>query len=90
MTDNAKKFLTQVSQNTELAEKLRNASADQVMILAKELGYDLTEEDFAKHEGEVSEDELDAVAGGKICSFPSAWRAILQAASRITPPLPAR
>lgn len=67
MTENTKKFIEKISQDVKLAEKLRNATAEQVMALAKELGCDLTEDDFAQPEGEVSEDELGAVAGGKIC-----------------------
>lgn len=68
MTENAKKFLAQVSQDTELAEKLRSANVEQVIALGKELGFNLTEDDFAQPEGEVSEEELDAVSGGKTCA----------------------
>ena len=39
-------------------------SQEELIVLAKELGLKLTEEDFVQPVAELSDDELDAVAGG--------------------------
>ena len=68
MTENMKKFLELISSNEELVAKLNNASKDEVIALAKEQGVTLTEADFEAQSAEISDDELDAVAGGKKCT----------------------
>lgn len=40
---------------------------EELIALAKELGIELTDADFAAPAGEVSDDEMDAVAGGADC-----------------------
>ena len=76
MSENMKKFMELVSKDENLKQKLQSfndmepADAIQAGIaLAKELGIELSEADFAKEEsnGELSDDELDAVAGGGGC-----------------------
>ena len=67
MTKNMKKFLEAVSQNEELAKKLSAMTMEGLLALAKELGVELTEADFEKPDGMLDENELDAVAGGKVC-----------------------
>ena len=70
MTDNMKKFLEAASQDREFVEKLNKAETPEAVIsLAAEKGFTLTEEDLkpALQTGEVSDDEMDAVAGGKTC-----------------------
>ena len=70
MTDYMKQFLEEASKDKNLAEKLNNAeTADEVIALAAETGFTLTEEDLKPDTGiqDVSDDELDAVAGGKAC-----------------------
>ena len=76
MSENMKKFLELVSKDENLKKKalafnnMETAKAIQAVIaFAKELGIELTEADFAKKEsdGELSDDELDAVAGGGGC-----------------------
>ncbi len=76
MTENMKKFLELVSKDETLKQKtlafndMEVADAISASIaLAKELGIELTEADFAKEKsgGELSDDELDAVAGGGGC-----------------------
>ena len=64
MSENMKKFLEAVSKSEELVAKV-NAEKDQdaLIALAKELGIALTAADF-EDDGELSDDELDAVAGG--------------------------
>ena len=75
MSENLKKFLAMIADNKELeakvieCNKLGEAEVKQVMIkLAKENGIELAEADFEKKaepiSRELSDDELDAVAGG--------------------------
>ena len=71
MTDNMKKFLEAVSQNKECIEKLKKAETPEAVIaLAAENGFTLTQEDLKQEpaSGKISDDELEAVAGGKTCS----------------------
>lgn len=65
MNENLKKFLEKVSEDKALAEKV-NANNDPAALitLAKELGVELTEADLKKPVEELSDDELDTVAGG--------------------------
>ena len=63
MTENMKKFLEAVSAKEELVEKLNNATEEEVLALAKELGVELTKEELLEQK-EVSDDELEAVSGG--------------------------
>ncbi len=76
MSENMKKFLELVSKDETLKQKMQAFKdmepADAIsagITLAKELGIELTEADFAKEKsgGELSDDELDAVAGGGGC-----------------------
>ena len=83
MSDNMKKFLELVSKDENLKQKLQACNdmepADAIstsIALAKELGIELGEADFANEKscGELSDDELDAVAGGStdgfcVCAF---------------------
>ncbi len=76
MSENMKRFLELVSKDENLKKKvmeLEKMEADKALqetiAFAKELGIELTEADFAKEKlsGELSDDELDAVAGGGGC-----------------------
>ena len=67
MTENMKKFLEAVSKNEELTKKINTMTKEDLLALAKELGIELTEADFAESADELNEDELDAVAGGAAC-----------------------
>lgn len=67
MTENLKKFLEALSSNEELGQKASAASQEELLAMAKELGIELTEDDFKQESKELSDDELDAVAGGKAC-----------------------
>lgn len=78
MTDNMKKWLELVSANKELQEKLTELSKKDLeqqkkglFALAKENGITLTDEDLERPQSEeLSDDELDAVAGGGGCGCP--------------------
>ena len=71
MTENMKKFLETASADKEFVERLNESKDEEAVIaLAKEKGFTLTKEDLNQQEkksGALSEDELDAVAGGKAC-----------------------
>ena len=69
MTDNMKKFLEQVSSDGELTARLKGMDKDAIIAAAQQRGIALTEADFAADTGmELSEDELDEVAGGGKCA----------------------
>ena len=72
MTDNMRKFLEAASQDTEFLEKFSKAESQEAIVaLAAEKGFALTEEDLKQEQpvsGDVSDDELDAVAGGQTCA----------------------
>lgn len=68
MTDNVKKLLEIISTNEELKAKFSSIGKDEIIALAREQGIELTEADFESSNGEVSDDELSAVAGGKWCT----------------------
>ena len=69
MTGNMKKFLEQVSSDGELTARLKGMDKDAIIAAAQQRGIALTEADFAADTGtELSEDELDEVAGGGKCA----------------------
>lgn len=71
MNENLKNFLSAISSDLEWVAKQKDLSKEEGMksALAKaaELGIPLTEADFEAPEGELSEDELVAVAGAGNC-----------------------
>jgi predicted ribosomally synthesized peptide with nif11-like leader len=61
-----KAFLEKVKGDTSLQEKLKAASdADAVAAIAKEAGFSISADDLIKAQSELSEEELEAVAGGE-------------------------
>jgi predicted ribosomally synthesized peptide with nif11-like leader len=72
MTENMKAFLERVSADEALAEKAKALDGIQdkkeaiaaTIQLAEEAGCILTEADFVRPSSELSDDELDGVAGG--------------------------
>ena len=81
MTDNMKKWLEFASQNEEVKSELtkwsqqdrtKEEAKKKAIEVAGRNGFTLTEEDFASAESEeLSDDELDAVAGGGGCGCPA-------------------
>ena len=67
MTENMKKFLELVSKDEGLGKKIGSAGKEELMTLSKELNIELSEADFVQPVAELSDDELNAVAGGKSC-----------------------
>ena len=80
MTENMKKWLEFASQNVEVKSELakwsqqdrtKEEAKKKAIEVAGRNGFTLTEEDFASAESEeLSDDELDAVAGGG-CGCPA-------------------
>ena len=69
MTDNMKKFLELASGDAELVERLNGMDKDAIIAEAQQRGIALSEADFAADtSAELSDDELDAVAGGGKCA----------------------
>ena len=69
MTENMKKFLELVASDSELTAQLNGMDKDAIIAAAQQQGIALTEADFAADKSaELSEDELDAVAGGGKCA----------------------
>ena len=60
-------FLAKVSEDKALAEKASKLEKDELIVLAKEMGVNLTEADFAQTESDISEGELNSVTGGGNC-----------------------
>ena len=74
MNENVEKFINEAAKNEELKNKLsvlldKESDVDKIIELAGKYGYDLKAEDFATPPaGELSLDDLDAVAGGGLIS----------------------
>ena len=67
MSENLNKFLEIVSKDAKLFEKVRTADLETLISIAKEVGIVLTEADFAPSSSEISDAELEVVAGGADC-----------------------
>ena len=66
MSENLMKFLSRASKDRELAEKInKETDINAIIAIAKEMGVELTAADFENDTSEISDDELDAVTGGK-------------------------
>ena len=66
MSENLKAFLSKVSADAQLIERLKAAKEyDDILALAKESGVELTLADIEPESSELSEEELNAVSGGK-------------------------
>ena len=64
-----KAFLDAVKADAELQEKLKAAGdADAVVAIAKAAGFVISLDDLKKAQAEVSEEELEGVAGGGGCT----------------------
>ena len=60
-----KAFLEKVKGDTSLQEKLKAAAdSDAVLVIAKEAGFNVSADDLAKAQSELSEEGLEGVAGG--------------------------
>ena len=68
-----KAFIENVKVDTSLQEKLKGAAdADAALAIAKEAGFMISADDITKAQSEISDEELENVAGGTIncmCSW---------------------
>ena len=65
-----KAFLEKVKGDTSLQEKLKaaaDADADAVVAIAKEAGFSISADDLRNAQDNISEEELEGVAGGRVC-----------------------
>tara|TARA_B100001059_G_scaffold142569_1_gene142503 strand:- start:64 stop:372 length:309 start_codon:yes stop_codon:yes gene_type:complete len=62
-----KAFLEKVKADTSLQEKLKAAGdANAVAAIAKEAGFIISADDLTKSQSELSDEELEGVAGGNL------------------------
>ena len=62
-----KAFLEKAKADTSLQEKLKvaaDADVDAALAIAKEAGFSISADDLTKAQSEISEDQLEGVAGG--------------------------
>ena len=72
-----KAFLEKVEADTSLQEKLKAAAdSDAALAIANEAGFSISAEDLKNTKVELSEEELESVAGGSFLSFcnTKTWR----------------
>ena len=67
-------FLEKVKGDTSLQEKLKVAAdADAVAAIAKEAGFSISADDLTKAQYELSDKELEGVAGGSADNYSDTW-----------------
>jgi predicted ribosomally synthesized peptide with nif11-like leader len=65
-----KAFLEKVKADTSLQEKLKTAAnANAVAAIAKDAGFVISFDDLKNTQSEISDQELEGVAGGKIFAW---------------------
>ena len=63
-------FLAALKADTGLQEKLKGATdLDAALAIVQEAGFDVSKADWLKHQGELSDEELEGVAGGNFARF---------------------
>ena len=61
-----KAFIAKVKGDTSLQEKLKAAAdSDAVLAIAKEAGFSISADDLKNAQSEISDEELEGVAGGR-------------------------
>ncbi len=66
-----KAFLEKVKADTSLQEKLKAAADnDGVAAIAKDAGFSISADDLKNAQSEISEEELENVAGGAANTYP--------------------
>ena len=69
-----KAFLEKIKGDTSLQEKLKAAAdVDAALAIAKEAGFSITADDLKNAQSEVSEEELENVAGGSQLKCRAKW-----------------
>ena len=73
--DQLKAFLEAVKADADLQEKLNAAAnADAVVEIAKGAGFIISAEELQRAQAEISEEELEGVAGGRNKEKFTAWK----------------
>ena len=73
-----KAFLEKVKADTSLQEKLKAAADDNaVAAIAKEAGFSISADDLTKAQSELSEKDLEGVAGGNWCMLGKLFSEVL-------------
>ena len=69
--EHAKKFLEKMKEDADFAEKIKNAKdIEETKAIIKEADLDFTEDELAQaQQGELDDEQLDAVAGGGYMCF---------------------
>ncbi|WP_413359976.1 Nif11-like leader peptide family natural product precursor [Prochlorococcus sp. MIT 1201] len=70
-----KAFIAKVQADTSLQEQLKADGADPVAI-AKAAGFSITTEDLKEHRQTLSDDDLEGMAGGGLCTLTSNLAAV--------------
>ena len=69
-----KSFLEKVKGDNSLQEKLKGAAdADAVVAIAKAAGFSLSADDLKNAQSELSDEEVEGVAGGTYVTRPKGW-----------------
>ena len=69
-----KTFLEKVKDDTSLQEKLKAAAdTNAVAAIAKEAGFSISADDLTKAQSELSDKELEGVAGGSADNYSDTW-----------------
>jgi len=61
-----KAFLEAVKADAGLQEKLKDADPDAAVAIAKAAGFLISSDELQRAQAEISEEELEGVAGGKV------------------------
>ena len=68
--DQFKAFMEAVKADAGLQEQLKSArDVDAVVAFAKEVGFVISSDELQPAQAEISEEELESVAGGKNCHW---------------------
>jgi predicted ribosomally synthesized peptide with nif11-like leader len=63
-------FLAALKDDAELQEKLKGAAdLDAAVAMAQEAGFDVSKADWLRHQAQVSDEDLEDVAGANACNL---------------------
>ena len=68
-----KAFLEKVKGDTSFQEQLNGADVDAVVAIAKAAGFVISADDLKRAQAEISDEELENVAGGNFADWWAKW-----------------
>ena len=69
-----KSFWEAIQADPSLQEKLKaSTDADAIATIAKEAGFEISAEEIKRAQSELSDEQLDGVAGGAVGDFGDCW-----------------